>query len=219
MSQKKFQRIEKQTMLICFRIHKGDFSRRRGWPSVLNIGEDRTDRLRVNNSSLVMFPDRRYRRRMKWQHKWVKEHKEKELSACEKYLQIVHEIVEVIWRPLTKSMKSLYTGFVGEFMCGHLLFTRRLQENSIFVSSHWHLGILHLLKTWFACFCSFHNLLDHTKLSKPGTVTSKLSVMFISPQGPPGTDCKFFSSRLSMNSVREFRKGKRGLRAATLELR
>lgn len=61
--------------------------------------------------------------------------------------------------------------------------------------------------------------IDHTKLSKPGTVTSKLSVMFISPQGPPGTDCKFFSSRLSMNSVREFRKGKRGLRAATLELR
>lgn len=55
----------------------------------------------------------------------MKEHNEKEISVFEKYLQIVHEIVDAIWRPLAKPTQGLHVGFVGKFLYGYFLFTRR----------------------------------------------------------------------------------------------
>lgn len=43
----------------------------------------------------------------------MKEHKAKELPIFEIYLQIVHEMVEVTWRPLTKSTKGCLGGSIG----------------------------------------------------------------------------------------------------------
>lgn len=62
-------KVLKQIVVICLRIHKRGVFRRRGWSTIFGAGEvwATADRLRVRSSSLELFLDHRFRRRMKWE--------------------------------------------------------------------------------------------------------------------------------------------------------